>query len=1047
MSLSSLIRAGRIALVVALPVCAGPSAVAQTTPVLEVEKELEGGGKQPHVVELQAGQVLRAAADQRGIDIVLALRSPGGTSLVEMDGVTGPLGPEELRWEATETGAYVVEVRASTAIANPGRYALRIEVLAAANERERAWMAAQRLFMVGRRALRSGDGAALESAIPVLASALPKWREAGDQVWEATTLLNLGVLHFRLNQVDEAAEIYQQALALYRQIGDRRGEGATLSNVADVHHTQFRYAQAYETYEQALAIRREIGDRFGEAATLGNLATVYKDLGEYELARDTYEQALAIAREVKNRRFEGVLLSNLGNVYGELTEFDRARSFWEQGLAISREVKDRRREAIGLNNLGVGAEQRGDAVAARAYYEQALVLWREVKDRSGEALVLANLGDVCSRLGEYARAQELYAQALALQRETKERIGEAGSLADLGVVSRHLGQPERAREYLEQALAVAREVKGRPEEAGSLYQLALLARQRGDLAAARELALAALSAVESLRGDVGAFDLRAAYFTSVQDYFALTIAVLMDLHRAQPGKGYDAAALETAERARARGLLDLLAEARAEVREGAPAPLRERERNLRGEMNAAAAAQQELLGNPHTPEEAAVLEKRLQALSLEYQDVEAQLRRTSPRYAALSQPQPLTLAEMRTQLLDPDTVLLMYSLSAAETEHSYLWAVTSDSLTSFELPKREVVEAAARRYLVTMTEPPSAQARTVPAAASELSDMLLAPVASRLGRKRLVVIGDGALQYVPFAALPVPAGSGSRQRDRPLLIADHEIVYEASASSLASVRSELAGRLPAAHAVAVLADPVFAVDDERVTRVRPAASAASGPRSAPMSDELARALSTVHVRGAGAGAGLPRLPFARREAEAIAAAARPGEAMKALDFEASRETATSGALARYRIVHFATHGLLNASRPDLSGLVLSLVDAEGRPRDGFLRLHDIYNLRLPAELVVLSACQTGLGQEIRGEGLIGLTRGFMYAGAARVVASLWQVDDVATAELMRRFYRGMLREGQRPAAALRAAQVEMSREEAWHSPYYWSGFVLQGEWR
>jgi CHAT domain-containing protein len=166
-----------------------------------------------------------------------------------------------------------------------------------------------------------------------------------------------------------------------------------------------------------------------------------------------------------------------------------------------------------------------------------------------------------------------------------------------------------------------------------------------------------------------------------------------------------------------------------------------------------------------------------------------------------------------------------------------------------------------------------------------------------------------------------------------------------------------------------------------------------------------------------------------------------------LDFRASRATSISDDLSQYRIVHFATHGLLNSQHPKLSGLVLSLVDERGQPQDGFLQLHEIFNLRLPAELVVLSACQTGLGKEIKGEGLVGLTRGFMYAGAARVMASLWQVSDAGTAELMKRFYRGLLKERKRPAAALRAAQVEMWRRPQWQAPYYWGAFVLQGEWK
>ena len=169
--------------------------------------------------------------------------------------------------------------------------------------------------------------------------------------------------------------------------------------------------------------------------------------------------------------------------------------------------------------------------------------------------------------------------------------------------------------------------------------------------------------------------------------------------------------------------------------------------------------------------------------------------------------------------------------------------------------------------------------------------------------------------------------------------------------------------------------------------------------------------------------------------------------MAALNFHASLATVKSPALAEYRIVHFATHGLLDTERPELSAIVLSLVDEQGQPQDGFMRLREIYNLNLPAELVMLSACQTGLGKEIRGEGLVGLTRGFMYAGAARVGTSLWKVDDAATAELMSHFYLAVLKDGKTPAAALRHAQMKMWPQKRWQSPYYWAAFVLQGDWK
>jgi CHAT domain-containing protein len=239
----------------------------------------------------------------------------------------------------------------------------------------------------------------------------------------------------------------------------------------------------------------------------------------------------------------------------------------------------------------------------------------------------------------------------------------------------------------------------------------------------------------------------------------------------------------------------------------------------------------------------------------------------------------------------------------------------------------------------------------------------------------------------------------------------------------------------------VLADPIFSVNDARFRgSVRARETASSTP-----STNDTRIIE--HLSGGPAGQlAIRRLPFTRQEADQIMAVAPAGSNFKALDFRASRLVATSGELSQYRYVHFATHGYLDTARSGLSAIVLSMIDEQGNPQDGFLRTHDIYNLKLPAELVVLSACETGLGKDVKGEGIEGLTRGFMYAGARRVVVSLWNVNDKATAALMQRLYVGMLKSNKTPAAALRAAQIELLRTRQWQSPYYWAAFVMQGEW-
>jgi CHAT domain-containing protein len=421
------------------------------------------------------------------------------------------------------------------------------------------------------------------------------------------------------------------------------------------------------------------------------------------------------------------------------------------------------------------------------------------------------------------------------------------------------------------------------------------------------------------------------------------------------------------------------------------------------------------------------------------------IRSTSSRYGALTQPQPLSVEDIQ-KLLDPQTVLLEFALG---DERSFVWAMTSTTLAAFQLPPRGEIEEAAHRVreLIARSNRTRDIDRQYAEAARALSRMILEPAATAMNRRRFLIVADGILQYLPLGALPAPARAQSASDNAALLVSEHEIVVLPSASVLGAIRRDLVRREPASKTVAVLADPVFDSTDSRLKR--PASPAARAvPAESPASNTAFRSIQRA-ARDAGlisTDEAFPRLPSTRLEAQAILRLTTPALSFQALDFNANRAAVTSPDLRQYRIVHIAAHGILDSVHPELSGLVLSLVDDQGAPQDGFLRLHDIYNLDLPVDLVVLSACQTGLGKDVRGEGIVGLTRGFMYAGAARVVVSLWKVDDEATSALMRRFYEGML--GQQhlsAAAALRAAQMDLAEVSRWRSPYYWAGFVLHGE--
>jgi CHAT domain-containing protein len=598
------------------------------------------------------------------------------------------------------------------------------------------------------------------------------------------------------------------------------------------------------------------------------------------------------------------------------------------------------------------------------------------------------------------------------------------TLRNFGTFYRDQADYPKALEYLNEALAVTKTIGDKNGEAATLSVLAQLERDRGNLVEAKERINAALDAVESLRINVKSERLRALFFATVRHYHELNVDVLMRLHKLHPTEGFDAQALQASEKGKARSLLELLAEAKAEIRRGVDPAVLDRERVLRNLIAIKADEQIVLLAGSHTNDKAIAKAKEIDALITEHEQLQAQIRQTSPRYASLIQPVPLGVKDIQAKLLGADTVLLEFSLGE---EKSFVWAVTPNSIKSFELPKRAEIEAAARRvYDSVATEAEFAGAATT------LSKMLFAPVANELKNKRLLIVGEGVLQYVPFAALPEPLDPSNIP-----LIVNHEIVSLPSASVLSELRTEAANRPVPNKTVAVFADPVFDAKDSRLARTN-TVSDASGLTQR----NLLKTSASEPAPNAFA-----RLRFTRQEADQIVRLASEEQSSEQVDFAANRTRATSDQLGQYRIVHFATHGLVNSQQADLSGIVLSLVDEKGQPQDGFLRLYDIYNMNLNADLVVLSACQTALGEDVKGEGLVGLTRAFMYAGSKRVVASLWQTEDRATSELMGHFYQAMLKQNMSPAAALRRAQVSMWREKRWKNPRYWAAFTIQGEWK
>ena len=920
-----------------------------------------------------------------------------------------------------------------------------------------------------------------QKALDAYNETLAIFRATADRNGEARALISIGWLFAGLNQKPKALDYFHQALAIYTALGDAGQQATVLKFLSRIYVSLGQMQKAIEQSHRALQIWRKIGNPNEEAAALLTLGEAYRDVGDRQRALELSEQAAQLFHATGNRAEEAKTLTFTGLAHHLLGEYPQAIDRLNQAITLYQSLAARNDEASALGILAEVYRSLGDREKALDSRLRSLTLCRAGGDRHLEAETLHNIGWLHFHHGDHQPAVEYHAQAAELYRRIGDLVGEANALRGLGRAYGMLGQVEKGVDLCRQAIALAR-ASGEPAwEAMAFYALAQVYFPARRFAEARESLEAALLLHESVRANVTNWELRASYLASSYRYYEFYIDVLMRLHKQDKNQGYDVKAFQASERSRARSLLELLVEARPDAQQGVNTELAERERELQQQIS----AKSEALRRLKKSEQSAELDRQISALFLDLRQVRDQIYAANPRLAELTRPQPLSLAEIQQQTLDPGTLLLEYSLG---WERSYLWLVTTDAIHSFELPKRAEIEAQAKKVYELMTARASQekneteeqrQARYLeadkqfPAEAAKLSQMLLGPVAAQLGAKRLLIVADGALQYIPFAALPDcglriadcglknnAARSGNPQsairnpQSYTPLIVNHEIINLPSASTLAVLRRELAGRASAPKSVAALADPVFSKCDPRLAQTKCDESQPATRRSSSSGDSIALRglLRSARESGALKGDGyLRRLQDSRKEVEAIAAIV-PRELLRlALDFDANRTTAMSEELGQYRIVHFAAHGLLNSAYPAHSGLVFSLVDEKGNDRDGFLRMHEIYGLRLPADLIVLSACQTALGREVSGEGLVGMTRGFMAAGAARVLASLWEVDDQKTASLMKAFYTRLLgKDGQMrmtPAAALRQAQIEMWRSKRRSEPFFWAGFVLQGEYK
>lgn len=758
------------------------------------------------------------------------------------------------------------------------------------------------------------------------------------------------------------------------------------------------------------------GQEQGGLPALERKGKLLEEKGYHREALNVFDQALALARSRNDRQAEARLSNQAGLAHFHLGDLARARSLSLHALDLSEAEGYLPGQASARNTLAIIARNLGQIQDALASYRIAQDLWHELGEPAEEARVLSNRGELHLTLQQVDQALKAFNEGLALLRLEDKSDVRKWLLVGAASAQHEAGNRQRAILTYRQALGLS---QGPRDQAVILWRMATVLRDAGKLELAASMleksrglsrlqgdrrpeayALADLAHVEDLRGReaeaVRRFNEALEIAKELQDS-AVMASVLFGRAEAERDRGRLEEAIASVEES-----IGLVESMRSSLAPGLRVPFfASRYRYYELYVG--------LLMQKHRRDPAG----RYQVRAFEAAE-RSRSRSLLDEVAGRSGVAVMSLREIQQEILDENSLLLSYQLGEPS---STLWVLSPNAFTSFDLPSRAKIEEAARSARQVLSE--GAQGSGVEA----LSRMLLPPGVGPLGQKRLLIVPNGILHLVPFAALCYPAPEKGC-RGRSALVRDHEVVQLPSASVLGRMRQKLASRRPVPGLIAVLADPVFQREDRRLMR-KIGENRGGG-------EELEKNLGLAPLR---------RLIHSKKEGEEILKLFPAEQRLGAFGFAASRATAMSPAVARNRILHFATHNLVT-DLPDLSGLVLARFDEHGRPVEGFLSAREIYGMKLPVELVVLSACGTGLGREVRGEGVDGLARAFLHAGARRVVVSLWDIREGETPELMIRFYRG-LRQGLSAAAALRSAQASMAAEG--RPPRSWAGFILQGD--
>lgn len=987
-------------LLVSAVVCGAGEPCGPFAPGLPRGGGIASGGSVSLSFSAPADVFVRVEVGQIDADLVVSVFGPDDAEVGSFDGFEW--GSEVVAFVTRSAGRYRVEARPL----RPQRSVVRFEFIPRACRAvvpgDETSILAVRKSTESKRLAALHTANALRSALSLNREVSGLWHELGEGEAEANTLIKMGDVQHGLGANGEAIDSYRAAIVLATKLGNNRLVAEAENNVGVCAWQLGNTDTALAALRKSLDLWRTLEFRFGEAAACANLGLLAWQTGQFQDALGYHQRARRLFETIGDRHATALTLNNLALTFSSLNNNQNALVSLRRAWIIFRELKDSLAAGRAQINIGYVELVLGNVGAAIRDERSALTSLLDTGDARAIADAETVLARAYSATSRTLKASELLRSALRRYEGINDRRGQAAALHHLGILLMREGHLMDAKNCFERALALRKEAGIRDAVAETIYAMARLDQRNGDLERAAERLDEALTLTEGLRVAVSAEMLRASYLAAKEDYYELYVNVLMQL--SMPGKAFD-----ISERSRARTLVDALREGRHEIRKGIDAELRRREESLVRKLAFAVRQQQGLAARPERGQ--------LDDLLLEYELLRGEMRARNGRTAELIVPHAITAREAQN-LVDRESVIFEYLLGESR---SYVWAITFDEIRAFVLPPRDIIERTTKALIKVLTEPtrtPASEA-AVAEATIALRDVVCKRLISRYGSKRrFVIVADGVLESIPFSLL-LARWPGDDLGER------REVVHMPSVAALSVLRSGAAWTPGGSTCipVAIIADPVFEADDTRVARMQRRSSIAVGRQ-------------------------LSRLAFSRREAEAISSLVPPGCLFKAVGADATKGLLLSSALRRYKVLHLSTHAWIDTSQAEMSGMALSRFDARGNRVDGDLRLYEVYNLTVAADLVVLSACESALGRNMRGEGVLGLARAFLYAGAGRVVASMWKVDDEATGVLMRAMYESMLGPKRLPpSAALAEAQRVLRTQTRWKDPYFWAGFVFVGDWR